>query len=66
VPGFGQSPPTAVAPDKLLDHVLAELSPSDAPYARYVRVVDVPAVADGRHLEIVMDGEHERAVGYLK
>jgi hypothetical protein len=47
-------------------NMLAELSPSDAPYARYVRVVDVPAVTKGRHLEIVMDGEHERAVGYLK
>ncbi len=47
-------------------NVLAELSPSDAQYAHYVRVVDVPAVAKGRHLEIVMDGEHERAVGYLK
>ena len=47
-------------------NVLAELLPSDAPYTRYVRVVDVPVVAQGRHLEIVMDGEHERAVGYLK
>ena len=47
-------------------NVLAELLPSDAPYARYVRVIDVPAVAGERYLEIVMDGEHERAVGYLK
>lgn len=47
-------------------NVLAELLPSDAVYAQYVRVIDVPAVAGGRYLEIVMDGEHERAVGYLK
>jgi hypothetical protein len=47
-------------------NVLAELSPADAPYARYVHVVDVLAVAGGRHLEIVMNGEQERAVGYLK
>jgi hypothetical protein len=47
-------------------NVLAELSPADAPYARYVRVIDVPAVTGGRHLEIVMNGEQERAVGYLK
>ncbi|MEE8390644.1 MAG: PEP/pyruvate-binding domain-containing protein, partial [Anaerolineae bacterium] len=47
-------------------NVLVELLPVDAAYARYVRVIDVPAVAGGRYLEIVMDGEHERAVGYLK
>jgi hypothetical protein len=47
-------------------NVLAELSPADAEYARYVRVIDVPAVAGGRYLEIVMNGEQERAVGYLK
>jgi len=47
-------------------NVLAELLPADAPYARYVHVADVPAVAGGRYLEIVMNGEQERAVGYLK
>ncbi len=49
------------APNKL-----PELLPTDAPYARYVRVIDVPAFTGGRYLEVVMDGEHERAVGYLK
>lgn len=47
-------------------NVLAELLPADARYARYVRVIDVLAVTGGRYLEIVMDGEHEQAVGYLK
>jgi hypothetical protein len=47
-------------------NVLAGLLPSDAAHARYIRVIDVPAVTGGRHLEVVMDGEHERAVGYLK
>lgn len=47
-------------------NTLAELSPSDAPYGRYVRVIDVPAVAGGRCLEIIMNGEQEQAVGYLK
>jgi len=47
-------------------NVLAELLPADARHARYVRVIDVPAVTGGRYLEIVMDGEHEQAVGYLK
>jgi hypothetical protein len=46
--------------------VLADLLPSDATYARYIRVIDVPAVTGGRYMEILMDGEHERAVGYLK
>jgi hypothetical protein len=46
--------------------VLADLLPSDAAYAQYVRVIDVPAVTGGRYLEILMNGEHERAVGYLK
>jgi hypothetical protein len=45
---------------------LSRLSSSDAPYARYVRVIDVPAVTGGRYLEVVMNGEQERAVGYLK
>ena len=46
-------------------NVLAELLPADAPYSHYVWVVDVPAVADGRHLDVIMNGEQERAVGYL-
>lgn len=45
---------------------LAELSPADADYSRYVRVIDVPAVAGGRFLEVVMNGEQDRAVGYLR
>jgi pyruvate,water dikinase len=45
---------------------LARLSPSDAAFEAFVQVVDVPAVSEGRYLEIVMDGERERAVGYLK
>jgi hypothetical protein len=47
-------------------NMLAELLPSDSAFAQYVRVVDVPAVAEGRYLEIVMNGEQEQAVGYLK
>lgn len=47
-------------------NVLAELVPDWAKYAAYVKVIDVPAVADGRYLEIVMDGEDDEALGYLK
>ena len=31
-----------------------------------VKVIDIPEVTGGCHLEIVMDGEQERALGYLK
>ena len=31
----------------------------------YVKVIDVPAASGGRRLEIVMDGESEKALGYL-
>jgi hypothetical protein len=31
-----------------------------------VRVIDVPAVIQGRMLEVIMDGESSRAVGYLR
>jgi hypothetical protein len=47
-------------------NVLSQLLPGDAKYARYVRVIDLPAVTGGRRLEIVMNGEEERALGYLK
>jgi hypothetical protein len=47
-------------------NMLAELLPADAAHAPYVRVIDVPAVTGGHYLEIVMNGEQERAVGYLK
>jgi hypothetical protein len=47
-------------------NALTELLPSDAACAPYIRVIDVPATTGGRYLEIVMDGENEQAVGYLK
>jgi hypothetical protein len=31
-----------------------------------VKLIDVPEVTGGRHLEIVMDGEQERALGYIR
>ncbi len=46
--------------------LLSCLSPADVDYEAFVQVVDVPSVSGGRYLEIVMDGEQERAVGYLK
>ena len=47
-------------------NVLIGLLPDGAACAPYVRVIDVPAVSGGRYLEIVMNGERERAVGYLR
>ena len=47
-------------------NVLKDLLPSDGKYAQYIRVIDVPAVTDGRYLEVVMDSEKGKALGYLK
>jgi hypothetical protein len=45
---------------------LAELLPDFAQYAQYVRVIEVPAVAQGRFLEVIMDDEKGKALGYLR
>ena len=47
-------------------NVLCDLLPDCALYAEQVRVIDVPAVAEGRLLEVIMDGESSQAVGYLR
>ncbi len=47
------------------ENVLAEISPRDAAMAEYVKVINVPQAAQGRNLSVVMDGERERAIGYL-
>jgi hypothetical protein len=46
-------------------NILAELLPEDAGLADYLRVIEVPAVANGRRLNILMDGSNDEAVGYL-
>ncbi|TFG71950.1 MAG: hypothetical protein E4H27_03565 [Anaerolineales bacterium] len=51
---------------KASPNILTELLPKAAPYAQYVKVIDVPAVTGGRYLDIIMNDEEERAVGYLK
>jgi len=45
---------------------LAELAPQDADLAAHLRVIDVPAAADGRTLTICMSGAQNTAVGYLQ
>jgi hypothetical protein len=47
-------------------NVLENLLPDCAGYAQYVRVIDVPAVAHGRLLEVVMGDEKSQALGYLR
>jgi hypothetical protein len=47
-------------------NVLKDLLPSDGKYAEYIKIIDVPAIADGRYLEVVMDSEKGKALGYLK
>ncbi len=58
----------AVLNTKFLDgapNVLTDLVPEMAAYSPYVQVIDIPAVAQGRTLQIIMNDELERAVGYL-
>jgi hypothetical protein len=47
-------------------NILADLLPESADYAPYVRVIDVEAAAEGRLLEVIMDGENNEAMGYLR
>ncbi|MCA9961296.1 MAG: PEP/pyruvate-binding domain-containing protein [Anaerolineales bacterium] len=47
-------------------NVLGELLPDDARLSEYLQVIDVTAVAGThRRLNILMDGSHDEAVGYL-
>lgn len=47
-------------------NVLGRLVPDCAHYEDYVKVIDVPEATGGRLLEIVMDGDNDEALGYLK
>jgi hypothetical protein len=46
-------------------NVLAELLPESAEYARYIRVLDVPSITGGRHLELIMDSTQDEGLAYL-
>lgn len=47
-------------------NVLPDLLPDDADLSDVIRVIDVPAETGGRHLEIVLDGENDEGLGYLR
>ncbi len=61
--------PATVFNRRLLDeapNVLPELLPEDAALARYLKVIDVPAVTDGRHIRLVMDSIEDMGLAYLR
>jgi hypothetical protein len=68
LPLFLDDPLTVFNRDFVLGspNALPALLPEDAAYAEYIQVVDVPAVAGGRYLEIVMDEERSQALAFLK
>jgi hypothetical protein len=47
-------------------NVLAELAPADARLAPYLKVIDLAQLHPPRQMAILMDGEHDQAVGLLQ
>lgn len=47
-------------------NILADIVPDDRDFAAAVRVIHVPSVAQGRKLTVVMDGDADHALAYLK
>jgi hypothetical protein len=45
---------------------LAKLLPEKKEYADFVRVIDVPAVFKGKFMDVIMNSDEERAIGYLR
>jgi hypothetical protein len=68
LPLYSDDPGTALNREFLrtAPNALPDLLPQDASYSPYVKVIDVPAVAAGRYLEVVMIAEQEEALGYLR
>ncbi len=46
-------------------NVLAELLPDRADFSHYVKVIDVPGMTGGRHLDLVMDSIEDQGLAYL-
>jgi pyruvate,water dikinase len=47
-------------------NALSRLLPGQAAHSRYIKVIDVVETTGGRRLELVMNGEEERALGYIQ
>lgn len=48
-----------------LESEFSQLLPEDAKWAEAVRILDVPAITGGQHLQLVMNGEAGIAIAYL-
>ena len=46
-------------------NALADIVPKDAEFAGDIQVIHIPKVSGGRTLTVAMDGENDRALGYL-
>ncbi len=46
-------------------NMLAKLLPKSADFADYIKVINVPHAARGRHLRVVMNSQENRALGYM-
>jgi hypothetical protein len=44
---------------------LSVLFPEDARFEPYIKLIDIPAAANGRTLTIIMNSEEERAIAYF-
>jgi hypothetical protein len=44
---------------------LSAMLPADTSFAKYVKVIHVPTAAGGRLLDLVMNADQEKAIGYL-
>lgn len=51
---------------KMTKNCLSSISPGDEWLSSHVKVIDIPVVSGGRVMEVVMDGDSEQAIGYLK
>jgi hypothetical protein len=47
-------------------NALPQLLPDDAEHASIVKVIDIPAIARGRTMELIMDSDQEEALAYLR
>jgi hypothetical protein len=47
-------------------NVLSRVLPGHASHSRYIKVIDVVEASGGRRLEIVMNGEEDKALGYIR
>ncbi len=47
-------------------NTLAQVLPEYTAYAPYIKLIDVLAASDGHYMEVIMNGEQEKALAYIK